>query len=135
MSTFGPAYINLYGGQRGTDTQVLLFLSSFIHTSQIDPSNYGLSEGYTYRGRLLLSFRVEIEKHPGSRGLHYVNSKSCVALPKVVSGVLLKKTDCNFRALPAHQQISSFSVVFARRISYRASGVGKSCISNFPWVG
>ena len=41
MPTFGPAYINLYGGQHGTDTQVLLSRTylSFVYILQIDPQN------------------------------------------------------------------------------------------------
>uniref|UniRef100_A0A914V9Q3 C2 domain-containing protein n=1 Tax=Plectus sambesii TaxID=2011161 RepID=A0A914V9Q3_9BILA len=72
MPTFGPAYINLYGTIRGVPGA--------------DPLNFGLGEGVAYRGRILLSLRVELEEHIPRKGVKNVHVKSCLPLPDKICG-------------------------------------------------
>lgn len=72
MPTFGPAYINLYGAMR--------------EVSGVNPLNFGLGEGVAYRGRILLSLRVELEERIPRGGIKNVYAKSCLPLPDKVCG-------------------------------------------------
>ena len=79
MPLFGPAYLNLYGSWRPPNEEVNSV--TLYPILQILPHNYALAEGAFYRGRLLVSVHVDLERVVPKRGLTTVVTKSLPIIP------------------------------------------------------
>ena len=133
LPTFGPCWVNLYGSTRNYS-----ILEEYSHL------NEGLSEGISFRGRILISFRLEFAEVRDNVGPATIDVQHTSPVSEVshcfVSSPKWATVLYRLRSEPLFCIVSAVSHCFVSSpkwatVLYRLRSEPLFCISCFPTTG